>query len=309
MRTYTMNSTSTFSTFSGETLAHPITKTPSPGVPPFRRPTNASVIPFGGAESLVTHKLHVDSKRHSRKDTILFSAISASGTYTVLVTKKDFRIFRNLPVPSLVFIGEAKKRKYQYGAQEDQIHLQTPLPSASIDFSAFSSVALSDEYLAVAAEREILIFKASGWQAGRWLVCDKVQNGSILGLKFSSDGSQLVAVCSVSGSQGYDAARIYHTIEFAPTAERSEVLSSQHLMHMKEVTWPRSYVHKPRCMAFSSKGDMVVIATSHSKGQAEIRMLRLYSGAWSYWGDTLVVVLDPEHPKEMRGAGITGITL
>jgi hypothetical protein len=297
------------STFSGDTLVPHMAKTTSPGVPPFRRPTNPSVIPFGGAESLDTHKLHVDNNRRPRKDTILFSAISASGTYTVLVTKKDFRIFRNLPVPSLVFIGEAKKRKYQYGAQEDRIHLQTPLPSANIDLSAFSSIALSDEYLAVAAEREILIFKASGWQAGRWLVCDKVQNGSILGLTFSSDGSQLVAVCSVSGSQGYDGARIYHTIEFAPTAERSEVLSSQHLMHMKEVTWPRDYVHKARCMAFSSRGDMVAISTSHSKGQAEIKMLRLVSGGWSYWGETLVVVLDAENPKEMRGAGITGIAL
>ena len=218
-------------------------------------------------------------------------------------------MFRNLPAPSLLFIGGAKKRKYQYGAQEDQVHLQTPLPAATIDFSAFSSVALSDEYLAIAAETEILIFKASGWQAGRWLVCDKVQNGSILGLKFSSDGSQLVVVCSVSGSHGYDGARIYHTIEFAPTSHRSEVLSSQHLMHMTELTWPRSYVHQPRCMAFSAKGDMVAIATSHSKGQAAIKMLRLAAGMWTYWGETLVDVLDPEHPKEMRGAGITGISL
>jgi hypothetical protein len=255
------------------------------------------------------HNLHVGTNNRPRRSSIQFTAISASGSHSVIVTKKDFQVIKNLPAPLLVSMGTIKRGKYQYGAKENELDVQHPLPDDRIDFSTFSFVALSDEYLAIAADKKIMVFKASGGQAGRWLICDKIQNGSVHGLTFSADGSQFVAVCSVSGSDACEVARIYHTAEFAPTDERSEVKGAQHLLHMNEVPWQASYVYKVRCMAFSFKGDMVAIATSHSKGEAKIKILRLARGRWYYWGERLIKVLDPERPQDMRGAGVTGISL
>jgi len=262
-------------------------------------------------ESHSTYNIHVGTNNKPRAHSIQFTAISASGGHFVIVTKREFRVFNTLPAPSVIAMGTAKGWKYQYGTEEDNLYLQFAPPDEGIDFSAFSSVALSDEYLAIAANRKVMIFKTSGreGEAGRLLVCDTIPNGSVTGLTFSADGSRLVSLWSGNWSNPSEAARIYPTSEFVPSTERSEVKTSQHMMHIEEVLWPGSYIYKPRCMAFSWKGDMVAIATNHVSGTAQITILKLAHGKWFCWGTILIKVVNPGWPQKMRGDGVTGISL
>jgi hypothetical protein len=67
--------------------------------------------------------------------------------------------------------------------------LQHPPPDDRISDFFASTVALSDEYLAIATNRNVMIFKASGRQVGRLLVCDKIRQIRITRVMFSADGS------------------------------------------------------------------------------------------------------------------------
>jgi hypothetical protein len=61
-------------------------------------------------------------------------------------------------------------------------------------------------------------------------------------------------------------------------------------------------------MAFSWKGDMVAIA-SHTSRRGRIKILRSVLGNWSYWGESLIPVLEPGRPQYMHTASLTGISL
>lgn len=84
-----------------------------------------------------------------------FTAISPSGTYAVIVSKKDIRLFcmdHNSSRPFFVASGSFsfKKNKYYYGTA--QLDLQHPLPPSDwMRLSSFTHIALSDEHLAIAA--------------------------------------------------------------------------------------------------------------------------------------------------------------
>lgn len=251
-----------------------------------------------------------------RKDKVQqaqFTAISPSGTCAAIVGKKEIRLFHISSRPSLIASGSfnVKKNAYSFGKGQLHFELQHPLPPSDwMKISSFTNIALSDEHLAIGAAEKVLIFGVSGEKAGRWLFCDQIQHGMVRGLAFSPDGSKVVALYSFNkkGEEPYEAARFYPTGELKNDAG-GPVKSRQHISHCQDVTWPMSPIYHPRCMAFSSNGDMVGIATSYSEGEALIRILGENGGGWSHWGERSIKVHDAERRHEMVGLGVTGLSL
>jgi hypothetical protein len=236
--------------------------------------------------------------------------------HAVIVTRKEFWIFKTMPSLALKAAGSfQRKTKYQYGMDENKLALQHPVPSTKISVSSFTSVAISDEYLAIAAKDKLLVFLVSGKLAGRWLVCDEIQNGKFHALAFSNDGSQLVAVLSSTQQDtgSFDAARIFRTSEFsvALTSDRPEVTLGKDLLHKVDLRWQRDYTFVPRRLSFSCKGDLIAIATNHSRGEAQIKILKKEpnKAEWVFWGARPIIIHDIDLPHEMCGQGVTGITL
>ena len=219
-----------------------------------------------------------------------------------------------MPQPTLIAVGDfLRKTKYRYGTDETTLKQQRPLPTHKLEVSSFTSVAMSDEYLAIAAKEMILVFLVGGPHAGRWLVCDEVQGSKFHSLAFSLDDSQLVVLLSSTRQDtgSFDAARIFLTSEFSLTFERQDIIPGNQLLKMVELRWQRDYMFVPRCMTFSRKGDMVAIATNHSKGEVQIKILKKDrdKGEWVFWGSRPITIHDIDHPHELRGLGVTGICL
>ena len=247
-----------------------------------------------------------------------FTAISPSGKYAVIVSKKDIRLFRmdhNSSRPFFVASGSFsfKKNNYYYGTA--QLDLQHPLPPSDwMKHSSFTHIALSDQHLAIAATEKVLIFGVGGEQKCRWLFYDRIQNGMVKGLAFSPDGSKLVAVYSFEQrrEEPYEAARFYPTAEFRSDTG-GQVKGLQSVPHSQKVTWQLHPNYQPRRVTFSWKGDMLGIATNHSDGEARIRILGESGGGspglWSYWGERSIRVHNPERPHDMVGGGVTGLSL
>jgi hypothetical protein len=249
--------------------------------------------------------------RNDRVRTAEHTAISPSGTHAAIASKKDIRLFRISSRPSLIASGSfgIKKNAYHYGRA--QLELQHHLPPTDwMKISSFTHIALSDEYLALAATEKVLIFNVAGEQTGRWLFCDRIQHGTVKGLAFSPDGSKLVALYSFDKKreEPYEAARFYSTRDFRN--EGGHVKSLQDV-HWQEVTWQISPIYEPRRIVFSWNGDMVAISTSYSlEGKACVRMLgESTTGVWSYWGERFIKVNNAEHRHEMVGGGVTGLSL
>ena len=247
-----------------------------------------------------------------------FTAISPSGTYAVIVSKKDIRLFcmhHDSPRPFFVASGSFsfKKNNYYYGTA--QLDPQQPLPPSDwMRLSSFTHMALSDEHLAIATTEKMFIFGVGGERKCRWLFYDRIQNGIVKGLAFSPDGSKLVAVYSFQqrGEEPYEAARFYTAAEFRSDAG-GQVKGLQNAPHWQQVTWQLHPNYQPRRLAFSWKGNMLAIATNHSDGEARIRILGENGGGspgvWSYWGERSIRVHNPERPHDMVGEGVTGMSL
>ena len=118
------------------------------------------------------------------------TAISPSGTYAVIVSKKDIRLFcmdHNSSRPFFVASGSFsfKKNKYYYGTT--QLDLEQPLPASDwMKLSSFTHIALSDEHLAVAVTENLSHFWCRRRTKCRWLFYDRIQNGTVKGLAFST---------------------------------------------------------------------------------------------------------------------------
>lgn len=192
--------------------------------------------------------------------------------------------------------------------------IQNPLPP--VDWtklaSRFTHIALSDEYLAIAATNNVLVFGVSREQTGRWVFCDRIGHGMVRSLAFSRHGTKLVALYQLDKKreQPSEAARFYSTGEFqSELGAPGQVKCLPGVSH-SEVTWQITPIYESRHVAFSWRGDMMAIATTHSAdGKACIRMLgesATSRGEWSYWGEKFIRVNNPQRRREI---GVTGLLL
>lgn len=244
-------------------------------------------------------------KRRTR-DTVDFTAISATGSTVAVIAKQKFWIFNAREI-SLACSGVFEKKKiFKYARGEKEVANQHPTPD-KFSVSLFSCVALSDDYLAIGTTEKVMVFAVNGEYAGRWVMCDDIPKAGIMKLAFSPDGKQLVALMVVDVKESCDAARIYSTDNFAPEHEHVTILRTADL-EKSEVTWQRDYVHSPSGIAFSRNGNMVAICTTHSKAKAEIRILKKEIATWRVWGKREVSVHLPDH-REWHNLGLTGISL
>ena len=200
-----------------------------------------------------------------------------------------------------------KKAVYKYAAGNAKLDVQRPNTGKAA--SSFSCVALSDEYLAVGTKEKIIVVATRGRYAGRLLVSDEIPKAAITKMCFSNDGTQLVALVLIDDKESYEEARIYNTNAFRPrsTVDRPNVLLSKDL-DITERKWTRDLVHSPSGIAFSRKGDMVAICTTHSGGRAVIRILKKEVSTWRLWGIKEVAVHIVDH-REWHGLALTGISL
>ena len=159
-----------------------------------------------------------------------------------------------------------------------------------------------------------MIFVVSGEHAGRWVVCDETPKTGVTKLAFSNDGTQLVALVVVEDKERYEAARIYSTAKFIPheredgneiPLSRAKLIKS---VPSNPIRWERDYVHSPSGIAWSRKGDMIAICTTHSRAKAGIRILKKEVNTWRIWGIKEVMVHVPDH-REWHGLALTDISL
>ena len=238
------------------------------------------------------------------RDGIESTAISATGRTVAVVTKQRFWVFVTTQV-SLVCSGLFERRKvYKYASGEEKPQNQHPIPD-KFSVSSFSTIALSDEYLAIGTTEKLMVFAVTGEHSGRWIVCDDIPKSEIIKLAFSPDGKQLVALVVKDERDSYDSARIYSTDVFLPR-ERAPILQTGAL-GVSEIQW-RDFVHKPSGITFSQNGEMVAICTTHSRAKADIRILKKEVATWRNWGTREVTVHLPDH-REWHGGGLTGISL
>lgn len=170
---------------------------------------------------------------------------------------------------------------------------------------------MSDEYLAIGTKEKIMIFCVSGDHAGRWIACDDITKAAITKLTFSVDGSQLVALVVVDDKETYEEARIYMANQFwslKPEDKVRAVIRRQADLNPACVKWQRDFVHSPSGIAFSTKGTMVAICSTHSKARAEIRILKKEVSTWRSWGIGEVTVHTADH-RDWHGLALTGIAL
>ena len=242
--------------------------------------------------------------RPRTRDRIEFTAISATGRTVAVVTKQRFWVFVTTQL-SLACSGVFERRKmYKYASGEKEPQNQRPAPD-KFSVSSFSSIALSDDYLAIGTTEKVMVFAVTGEHSGRWVVCDDIPKSEITKLVFSPDGKQLVALVVKDERDSYDSARIYSTDLFLPR-ERAPILQTGEL-GVSEIQW-RDFVHKPSGIAFSQNGEMIAICTTHSRAKADIRILKKEVATWRNWGTREVAVHVPDH-REWHGGGLTGISL
>lgn len=242
--------------------------------------------------------------RQRTRDTIVSTAISATGRTVAVVTKQRFWVFVTTQV-SLVCSGLFERKKvYKYASGEEKLQNQHPVPD-KFSVSSFSTIALSDEYLAIGTTEKLMVFAVTGEHSGRWTVCDDIPKSEVIKLAFSPDGKQLVALVVKDERNSYDSARIYSTDVFLPR-ERAPILQTEAL-GVSEIQW-QDVVHKPSGIAFSQNGEMVAICTTHSSAKADIRILKREVSTWRNWGTREVTVHQPDH-REWHGGGLTGISL
>lgn len=234
--------------------------------------------------------------------------MSSTAKTVAIFTKSKFWVFDTKRV-SLLMRGVCDKRSpYKFAAGAASLDLQRP-PTEKFATSSFSCVALSDEYLAISAKDKVMVFATRGVHAGRLLVSDHIPKAGITKLCFSHDGTQLVGLVVVDDRISYEEARIYSTDTFGPrpNVDRPDILNTNDIS-LSKVTWDRDFVHSPSGLAFSEYGNMVAICTTHSKAQAQIRILKREVATWRNWGIKEVTVHTADH-REWHGLALTGISL
>lgn len=201
-----------------------------------------------------------------------------------------------------------KRSPYKFAAGGVKPDFQRP-QTEKFATSSFSCVAVSDEYLAIGSKEKVIVFATRGAHSGRLLVSDHIAKATVTKLRFSDDGIQLVGLVVVDDRNTYEEARIYSTDTFGSNlkVDRPGVLDTNHISFTK-VGWNRDFVHSPSGLAFSKQGDMVAICTTHSKAQAQIRILKREVATWRSWGIKEVTVHIADH-REWHGFALTGISL
>jgi len=234
--------------------------------------------------------------------------MSATTNSVALFTESKFWVF-DTRERTLIMSGVCDKRQlYVFCAGDGEIEPQCPVIE-EFATSSFSSVALSDEFLAIVTKKKIMVFAIRGQHSGRLLVSDKIPKAAITKLCFSNDGTQLVALVVIKTLETYEQAHIYRTETFRPDANvpRPDVLKSQDISPAL-VKWNHDLLHSPLGIAFSKKGTLIAIWTTHCQGHAEIRILKKEVEVWRSWGICAVTVHLQDH-REWHGVGVTGISL
>lgn len=250
--------------------------------------------------------------KHKLKEKFQLIAISASGSKVAILAKRKFWVFdTNSVPPSLLCIGEfSQGRKYRYGKDE---RLETQHPIIEENITEFSAAALSDHYLAIAAPGHVMAFTVSTEHAGRWVVSYKIPYDDLAlieRLKFTLDGEELLAMLrAVVGNSSQVRAMVFQSRSFPGSDfHRSKPQTPQ----IQEIILDDWGLYRPTGIAFSTKGTLASICTSHSEYRAGIQLLRkMNSGEWSSWGGLKKVdVFDSKgDQRDWTGSGLTGISL
>ena len=239
---------------------------------------------------------------------VSLTSISSTGSKAAVLTDRRFWVFDTTLV-SFVCGGEfVKQTDFKYESVNRPLSSQHPTPD-KFKVKNFSSVAVSDSFLAIGAQGKVMAFYLHGDHAGRWVFCDSM--GSDTGverLNFSHDGKQLLALLQYENGQHIEVkAKIYNTDDF-PTSQfnRMKPVSCSNPI---EVTWSCENMHIPSAAAFSRDGKMIAICTTRAGRHAQIQLLKKSGAEWKRWKvQTVDVFLTNDH-RDWNGDGLTGISL
>jgi hypothetical protein len=144
---------------------------------------------------------------------------------------------------------------------------------------------------------------------GRWVCNDDFDVAhSLEGLKFSDDGTELLALLKVG--QGSHNAIIYTTATF-PRGDLQPLAGTlEKPFRAFEIPcgWPAAYSPIRFGLSFSANPAIIAICTTCSKSKAVIALLRKIGSQWKALSFREVGVFDPDNPQLWNG-GITGISM
>jgi hypothetical protein len=240
---------------------------------------------------------------------VSLTAISATGQKVAVLTEKRFFVFNTTPIVSFLCGGEFfKQTDFKYESLNRQLNSQHPTPD-KFKVKEFSSVALSDSFLAIGVPGKVMVFYLNGDHAGRWVFCDSMDSGKgVERLKFSQYGNELLALLQYENDAGIDIkAKIYNAEDF-PTyqLERRKPAPPNNFV---EVQWSSDNMHIPSAAAFSRDGNMIAICTTRSGPHAQIQLLKRFDSGWKRWKVETIKVFPTDDHRDWNGDGLTGISL
>jgi hypothetical protein len=240
---------------------------------------------------------------------VSLTAISATGQKVAVLTEKHFFVFATDPIVYFVCGGEFfKHTDFKYESLNRQLNFQHPTPD-KFKVKEFSSVALSDSFLAIGVPGKVMVFYLNGDHAGRWVFCDSMDSGiGVERLKFSRSGKELLALLQFEKDAGIDIkAKIYNTEDF-PTS-KLERRKPAPPINFVEVQWSCDNMHIPSAAAFSTDGNMIAICTSRCGPHAQIQLLKRFDSGWKRWKVETIKVFPTDDRRDWYGDGLTGISL
>jgi len=187
---------------------------------------------------------------------------------------------------------------------------QLPLPKTleRMKIARFSSLTVSNEYLAVGCKGRMMIFIIEGKYAGRW-VWDAVygEKTFVEKLEFSADGRTLVALFRSEGDETAMLKALIYSTEHIRKDELDREHPVQPVPDPPALAWEAG-LDAPRCIAFSGDRRTIAISTTHdARGMAKIRLLMKVGTEWRNL--ELSQPLPILAPNDMFGLGLTGIRL
>jgi hypothetical protein len=145
---------------------------------------------------------------------------------------------------------------------------------------------------------------------GRWVCNDDIDlaHESLEGLKFSDDGTELLALFKVG--TGSHNAIIYNTATFprGDLQPLAGILEKPLRAFKIPCGWPAGYSPIRSGISFSSNPAIIAICTTCKKSKAVIALLRKVGSQWKALSFREVGVFDPDNPQLWNG-GITGISM
>lgn len=298
----------TLSTPSNDLKRAPSSSNAPSRLPPSLRTKTAPKLPLPLSKLMYSHSTNHQlvkllGPKLKRREAIELTSISPTGRTIAILTSHKFFIFVLSPTNTLSLSCEGEfesKKLYKYSSGTGPLAAQTPKLD-KFKVSHFSYVAVTDTYLAVGADRKILMFILEGDKAGRWICWEENEHAVLEKLQFSMDGKQLLAFMRV---EDYQKVCVYSTAAFPLSAGRTEKVVR--MSCSEEVEWEWDREHSPSDIVFSKCGTMVAICTTHcSNLTAEIRILKRIQSRWQVWGTRKVQVM----AYDRRGVGFTGISL